>query len=80
MKKVRWEWEAIDDFENSKTARVRVIGGWLVNHSFQHPKHGLSESTTFVPDQSHEWHIIKPMPEPEPVKQELPKLLKSIEK
>ena len=55
----------LDDHTHSKTSRVRVIGGWLVNHSFQHPKGNVSESTVFVPDRDHEWEIMPPIVDPQ---------------
>jgi hypothetical protein len=67
MKKIRWGWEQIDEM----TSRVRVLGGWMVVYTMN-----KVITSIFVSDPSHEWLIVKPMPAPEPVIQEIPPLLK----
>jgi hypothetical protein len=64
LKKIAWEWEILDNINDgtgssTTTARAKVIGGWIINHSFQ-KKATMSESMTFVPDRDHEWTIVKP--------------------
>ena len=68
-KKIEWKWEIIDEFGDganfTSTARVKVIGGWIVLHSFQR-KGQISESMIFVNDREYEWYIVKPIKEPDP--------------
>ena len=62
---IEWEWELLDDFNHSKTARIKVIGGWILNHSFHHPKGEITESMVFIEDKDHMWKI-KPKTEKTP--------------
>lgn len=66
-KKLVWNWEKIDEFEQNATFRAKVIGGWLVRHKSYHAKLGLSETMCFVPDRDHEWVIISPVTEEKPI-------------
>lgn len=60
MNVLEWKWEQLDQ----NTARVKVIGGWIVKHE----KHALakkgnsesilcSESSVFIADKYNEWRI-----------------------
>jgi hypothetical protein len=74
MRKVMpWEWERLDD----KTARAKVIGGWIILHlqsTFATGEFGKktnvkivnSESMVFLADRDHEWTISKPVVETPP--------------
>lgn len=57
-KKIEWSWEQLD----AGTARIKVIGGWIVCSSISHKGH-LALSNVFVPDRDHEWTIVPPMQE-----------------
>lgn len=76
MKKVRWEWETIDQ----NTKRVKVVGGWLVIYQEISVKGHSTMTSQFIADSSFEWHIIHPVPEVIPVKEEMPNLLKMVSK
>lgn len=51
-------WESIayigDQYNCSKTHRMKVFGGWLVKE-FRFHQGEVSTSITFVPDRNHEW-------------------------
>lgn len=58
-KKIRWEWEKLDEV----TQRVKVIGGWIVIRLFASEttknKIDFRESMVFIPDSDHQWTIAK---------------------
>lgn len=71
--KVVWEWEVIED----GTARVKVMGGWIVLRTKQTHATGEfknkvgvnivnSESMIFIPDKEHAWQIIPPYVDTKP--------------
>lgn len=66
MRKIVWEWEALDE----STSRTKVIGGWLVLHINQvsvgnDKKRELlhTESMAFVADTEHRWQVVPPLKE-----------------
>lgn len=84
MKKIVWQWEKIDD----NTARVKVLGGWVVLHIQQTYFNGEakkqtnvnvnnSESMIFIPDQDWQWQPIEPYVEPQIKKNDLAKDFKA---
>jgi len=60
IKKMKFQWELIDNGSQganlSETTRLKVFGGWIVNH-LMYFNDCLSESSCFVPDKNHEWKI-----------------------
>lgn len=65
-KKIPHSWERMD----GNTHRCRVIGGWLVIHVSYDLKtlRVLSESMSFVLDRDHEWTLVPPIENLDPVK------------
>lgn len=74
-KRIEWQWEILDE----KTARAKVIGGWIVLHVQQVFLQGEigkkadvkivnSESMVFIADRDHEWNILLPIKEEVKVK------------
>jgi hypothetical protein len=76
-KRLEWKWELLDE----RTARARIIGGWIINHITQDTENRilLSESSIFIPDRDHEWTIVEPFIEPEVVKKDMAKDYESSE-
>jgi len=63
-KKIEWQWESIQDENNTQTYRAKVIGGWIVMTVVQEARLKLlSNSTIFIADRDHEWTIVAPMKE-----------------
>lgn len=59
-KKIEWQWEQLDE----GTRRAKVIGGWILNTHRRCDNGKLSsfdQSSAFIPDRDHEWHIIAPV-------------------
>lgn len=63
LKHMPWNPETLSciesDLGNTTFSRMKVIGGWLVHHSFC-LKENLSESMCFVADVDHQWVITQP--------------------
>jgi hypothetical protein len=73
MKKVYWEPEAVDEVTN----RVKVIGGWIVTINILTVKGVIGATSTFVPDQNHEWYPLKREALPKEPERVVPDLLKT---
>lgn len=61
-KKIEWQWEELSD----GARRVKVIGGWIVNMHRRCDNGKLAsfdQSSVFIPDRDHEWHILEPVKE-----------------
>jgi len=55
-------WERIDGDKNNSTARLKVVGGWLVRNTMvytsdHHQTGALASSMSFVPDPDYRWDV-----------------------